>query len=171
MEGFGINTNVLETNIINLSVVIGVLIVVGKDVLSSLLDERKAKILQSLDDVETRYVKAQAELEKANAKLQAAVEKVEEIRKQSAEATSLTSVTAEKYVESEMNRLRATKDSTVNVEKQKTARELRELLIRTAIEKATLTLKTERSGATLQKRFIDSLVRGVFAPKQIKQFS
>ena len=48
MEGFGINTNVLETNILNLSVVIGVLFVVGKDVLTSLLDERRQKIVQSL---------------------------------------------------------------------------------------------------------------------------
>ena len=44
-EGFGINTNLLETNILNLSVVIGVLVYFGGDVLSSLLTNRKELIL------------------------------------------------------------------------------------------------------------------------------
>ena len=47
-QEFGINTNILETNIINLTVVIGVLIYVGGDVLNSLLKTRKENILKSL---------------------------------------------------------------------------------------------------------------------------
>lgn len=34
-EGFGLNTNILETNIINLSVVFGILIFFGKGVCAS----------------------------------------------------------------------------------------------------------------------------------------
>ena len=36
-EGFGINTNLLETNVINLAVVVGVVVYFGGDVLSSIL--------------------------------------------------------------------------------------------------------------------------------------
>lgn len=45
------NTNVLETNIINLSVVVGCLVYFGSDVLNSLLDDRMAIIMRSLDEV------------------------------------------------------------------------------------------------------------------------
>lgn len=38
-EGFGLNTNILETNIINLSVVLGVLIYFGKGVCASCIFE------------------------------------------------------------------------------------------------------------------------------------
>jgi len=45
------NTNVLETNIINLSFVIGVLIYFGGDVINSLLEDRLKIILNSLEEV------------------------------------------------------------------------------------------------------------------------
>ena len=47
------NTNLLETNVINLAFVVFVLVYFGGDVLNSLLDERLAIITKSLDEVET----------------------------------------------------------------------------------------------------------------------
>jgi len=165
MEGFGINTNVLETNVINLSVVIGVLFVVGKDVLTSLLDERKQKIVQSLEDVETRYKQAQQKLEEANLELSTAVEKAKEIRTQSSTTASQSFALADKRAEAEILRLEGTKTSTLSVEKQKLVGEMRELLTKEALEKALVTLKQERSGTLLQKRFIDNLLSDVFSEK------
>jgi F-type H+-transporting ATPase subunit b len=167
MEGFGINTNVLETNILNLSVVIGVLFVVGKDVLTSLLDERRQKIVQSLEDVEARYKEAQDKLEKANIELNDAVEKAKEIRAQSTLTASQTFAVAEKRAETEISRLQGTKTSTISVEKQKLVAEMRNLLTTGALEKAFTTLQQERSGAVIQKRFIDNLLSDVFSEKSI----
>jgi hypothetical protein len=45
---------------------------------------------------------------------------------------------------------------------------MRELLTTGALEKAFTTLKQERSGAVLQKKLIDSLLRDVFDAKQVK---
>jgi len=168
MEGFGINTNILETNIVNLSVVIGVLFVVGKDVLTSLLDERRQKIVQSLEDVEARYNEAQKKLEAANLELNTAVEKAKEIRVQSTATASQSFAVAEKRAEAEILRLEGTKTSTLAVEKQKLVRTMRELLTTGALEKAFTTLKQERSGTLLQKRLIDNLLRDVFDAKQVK---
>jgi F-type H+-transporting ATPase subunit b len=47
------NTNILDTNIINLSFVIGVLFYFGGDVLNSLLEDRLSTILKSLEEVKT----------------------------------------------------------------------------------------------------------------------
>ncbi len=48
-ESFGFNFNILETNLINLSVVIGIVVSFGGNALRSLLDNRKQTILTNLD--------------------------------------------------------------------------------------------------------------------------
>lgn len=171
MEGFGINTNVLETNVLNLAVVIGVLFVVGKDILTSNLDERRNKIVQSLEDVEMRYLNAQKQLEEANSEFRSAVEKSEEIKKQAAQTASQSLGVSMQRAETEIARLRGTKDSTISIEKQKLISEMRGLLTTDALKKACQTFKDDRSGAALQKKFIDNLLSDVFAPKQIKSVS
>ena len=52
--GFGINLNPLETNLINLVIVIGVLGWFLKGFLGGMLERRRQSILQDLDDAETR---------------------------------------------------------------------------------------------------------------------
>nr|ATG26600.1 ATP synthase CF0 subunit I [Cyphia bulbosa var. bulbosa] len=66
---FGFNTDLLATNPINLSVVIGVLIFFGKGVLSDLLDNRKQRILNTIRNSEELSRGAVEQLEKARARL------------------------------------------------------------------------------------------------------
>nr|YP_009403724.1 ATP synthase CF0 subunit I [Isotoma hypocrateriformis]ASA34917.1 ATP synthase CF0 subunit I [Isotoma hypocrateriformis] len=66
---FGLNTDILATNPINLSVVIGVLIFFGKGVLSDLLDNRKQRILNSIQNSEELREGTIEQLEKARARL------------------------------------------------------------------------------------------------------
>nr|YP_010392153.1 ATP synthase CF0 subunit I [Wahlenbergia marginata]UPX07762.1 ATP synthase CF0 subunit I [Wahlenbergia marginata] len=66
---FGLNTDILATNPINLSVVIGVLIFFGKGVLSDLLDNRKQRILNTIKNSEDLRGAAGDRLEKARARL------------------------------------------------------------------------------------------------------
>nr|YP_009751101.1 ATP synthase CF0 subunit I [Pyrularia edulis]QIJ98557.1 ATP synthase CF0 subunit I [Pyrularia edulis]QKV09653.1 ATP synthase CF0 subunit I [Pyrularia edulis] len=67
--GFGFNTDILATNPINLSVVLGVLIFFGKGVLSDLLDNRKQRILNTIRNSEELRGEAVEQLEKARAQL------------------------------------------------------------------------------------------------------
>nr|YP_009441022.1 ATP systhase CFO B subunit [Adenophora divaricata]ARO34999.1 ATP systhase CFO B subunit [Adenophora divaricata] len=66
---FGFNTDILATNPINLSVVIGLLIFFGKGVLSDLLDNRKQRILNTIQNSENLRGAAVNQLEKARARL------------------------------------------------------------------------------------------------------
>nr|YP_009366743.1 ATP synthase CF0 B subunit [Althaea officinalis]YP_010030592.1 ATP synthase CF0 B subunit [Alcea rosea]ARJ62790.1 ATP synthase CF0 B subunit [Althaea officinalis]QOV01473.1 ATP synthase CF0 B subunit [Alcea rosea]UVF34088.1 CF0 subunit I [Alcea rosea] len=66
---FGVNTDILATNPINLSVVLGVLIFFGKGVLSDLLDNRKERILNTIRNSEELREGAIERLEKARARL------------------------------------------------------------------------------------------------------
>lgn len=162
MTGFGINTNLLETNILNLTVVIGVLVVVGKDVLTSSLDERKTKIVESLNDVERRFQEAQAKLESAKANLATSQEKAVEIQTQSKVTAEEARKQSAARAEAEMARLQGTKNSTLAVDAQKRIQTMRTLLMTGALEKAFKKVKQERSGLSTQKRLIDNLLREVF---------
>ena len=71
-HGFGINTNILETNVINLAVVIAVVISFVGDALRELLDNRKQKIFDNIaladaraQEMEQRILDAKTQLENA----------------------------------------------------------------------------------------------------------
>ena len=81
-EGFGINTNIFETNIINLSAVVAVVIsFVGKN-LTALLEDRKKTILGNLQEASQRAAEAQEKLNQAKAQLESAKKKAQQIREE-----------------------------------------------------------------------------------------
>lgn len=79
-EGFGFNGNILETNILNLSVVVGIVVSLGGDALRELLDNRKAAILSTLSSSEERAKQAAETLAIAKNELAFAEKKALEIR-------------------------------------------------------------------------------------------
>jgi F-type H+-transporting ATPase subunit b len=80
--GFGFNTNIFETNIINLAAVVGVVVsFVGKN-LTSLLEDRKTTILQNLQEANQRAIEAQEKLNVARTQLEIAKKKAQEIREE-----------------------------------------------------------------------------------------
>nr|YP_010759893.1 ATP synthase CF0 subunit I [Cuscuta chinensis]AZL92765.1 AtpF [Cuscuta chinensis]WCF05447.1 CF0 subunit I [Cuscuta chinensis]WEY29838.1 ATP synthase CF0 subunit I [Cuscuta chinensis] len=66
---FGLNTNNLVISLINISVVLGVLIVFGRGVLRDFLENRKNKIVNTIQISEELYSGAVEKLEKARARL------------------------------------------------------------------------------------------------------
>nr|WRW10925.1 CF0 subunit I [Gleadovia mupinensis] len=74
------NTDILATNPINLSVVIGVLIFFVKGVLSDLLDNRKQSILNTIRNSKELCVGAIEQMEKAKARLRKAEMKADQFR-------------------------------------------------------------------------------------------
>jgi len=158
LEGFGINTNLLETNVLNLTIVIGVLWVVGKDVLSSLLTERKKKIVQTLQDVENRFQDAQLKLEKAKKNLSEAQAKAKVLQNQSRTTAEETRKNALLRGTLEVTRLEETKKSTLDLEKQKLRNEMRSLLTDGALQKAVEKMKQKKSSSLIQKQFVDLLI-------------
>jgi len=68
-EGIGWNPNILETGLINILALIGILIYAGKDFLGSILEERKATIVKEVKDAENRFQEAQKRLSEAEKQL------------------------------------------------------------------------------------------------------
>ena len=79
-EGISLNTDILETGVINIAALVGILIYTGKDFLGSLLEERKTIIVKSVQDAEDRLTEAQTRLIEAEKQLNQAYVVINEIK-------------------------------------------------------------------------------------------
>jgi F-type H+-transporting ATPase subunit b len=80
--GFGINTNIFETNIINLAAVIGIVVSFVGSNLTALLEDRRKTILNNINEANQRAIDAQEKLNAARAQLELAKKKAKEIREE-----------------------------------------------------------------------------------------
>nr|QWW92932.1 ATP synthase CF0 subunit I [Delavayella serrata] len=153
-NNFGLNTNLLETNLINLSVVIGLLVYFGKGSLSNLLKNRKLTILNTIRDAEERYKEATDKLNQAKTRLQQAKVKADNIR-----VNGLSQMDREKKdlidaADEDSKRLEDSKNATIRFEKQRAIEQVRQQVSRLALERALETLKNSLNNE-LHLRMID----------------
>ena len=79
-EGIGLNTDILETGLLNIVALVGILVFTGKDFLGSLLKERKTTIVKSVQDAEDRLNEAEKRLNEAKKQLNQANLVISEIK-------------------------------------------------------------------------------------------
>lgn len=91
--GFGLNFDIIEANVINLAIVIGILVYFGRGFLSSTLGDRSAAIEKALNEAEVKRAETakllaaeQAKLKSAQAEAAAIVAKAEGDAKRASEA-------------------------------------------------------------------------------------
>lgn len=79
-KGIGFNSDILETGLINIIALVGILVYTGKDFLGSLLEERRTTIVKSVQDAENRLNEAQKRLDEAQKQLNQAHVVINEIK-------------------------------------------------------------------------------------------
>ena len=79
-EGIGLNLDILETGLINILALVGILIYAGKDFLGSILEERKTTIVKGVQDAEDRLNEAKKRLSEAEKQLNQANLVISEIK-------------------------------------------------------------------------------------------
>nr|AVY52542.1 AtpF [Chimaphila japonica] len=139
---FELNTDILATNPINLSVVLGGLIFFGKGVLSDLLDNRKQKILNTIRNSEELRGGVIEQLEKARARLrkveieadQYRVNGYLEIERIILDLMTSTSKTLEQ--------LENNKNDTIHFEQQRAINQVRQRVFQQALQRALGTLNS-----------------------------
>ena len=165
-EGFGFNTNILETNVLNLAVVLVVLIVLGSDVVSSILDSRRERIVQSVQAAEQRFQEAQAKLAEAKAALDEAQQKAQTIRSTGEQTVQQATVVLTQQADEEMKRLEEGKTATLSLAEQKATKQVQQRLATLALEKASLKLQTQLQDAAKQKQLVDVQI-GAFTKSRL----
>ncbi|MEX1316405.1 MAG: F0F1 ATP synthase subunit B [Synechococcaceae cyanobacterium] len=156
--GFGLNLNPLDTNLINLVIVIGVLVWFLRGFLGGILERRRQSILAELADAEQRLQAATSALAQAQQDLAAAHQKAEKIRLDGqARAESVRSESQQRTIE-EMARMKEDASADLRAEASRVTALLRREAARQAIEKALASLPGKLDGAA-QARLIDQSIQ------------
>ena len=156
-EGFGFNTNLLETNILNLAVVLPLVFSLGKDTLTSILDTRREKILSSLRSADDRFKQAQLELDAAKSELALAAEKVKEIQSEGQKTMEALRREETKRYEELHQRFEDLKEETIRFEEEKVVNAFRQQLVSAAFEKAVEGIRA-RMNDKLHRQYIDAKI-------------
>jgi F-type H+-transporting ATPase subunit b len=134
--GFGLNFDILETNLINLSIVIALLVYFGRGFLSNLLGTRKASIEQALAEIEQRKKTAAAALADQQQKLAQAQAQAKKIRESASSAAEKTRAEILARAEQDVARMRETAAQDLNADQERVINELRQRIAALAIQRA-----------------------------------
>ena len=159
-EGFGLNLNIFETNIINLAVVVFGLYKFLPGFLGKILERRRTSILSDLKEAEERLAQAKDSFSKAKDELASAKEKADKIRndcKARAEAIRLES---EKRTVEEMARIKQGAASDLNAEAARVTSQLRKEAAELAIEKA-LAILPKKLDSNTQDKFLKQSIKNI----------
>ena len=159
-EGFGLNLNIFETNIINLAVVVFGLYKFLPGFLGKILEKRRTTILSDLKEAEERLAQAQDSLSQAKDDLSSAKQKAEKIRndcKVRAEAIRLES---EKRTVEEMARIKQGAASDLNAEAARVTSQLRKEAAELAIQKA-LAILPKKLDSNTQDNFLKQSIKNI----------
>lgn len=141
-EGFGFNGNILETNIINLSVVIGVVVSFGGDALRSLLETRKETILKNFEEAKQRSDEARERLKVAAEEVGNAKVKAQEIGNQTVSLLEKERQMYSQQLEAETKRLETLKQETLSFQEQRAKFQISNQIIALAVEQVEQKIKT-----------------------------
>jgi len=120
---FGINTNIFETNLINLAAVIGIVVSFTGSNLNALLEDRRKTILSNLEEANQRAIEAQEKLQNAKVQLELSKKKAQEIREEGVSRASNEIQTVVSQHQLRLANLEDFKNETVQFYQQKAFKE------------------------------------------------
>ena len=135
-EGFGLNLNLFETNVLNWAVVVFGLYKFLPGFLGKMLQKRREGILLELKEAEDRFQSANKALEKAKVDLSLAEKKASQIKSDSLQRVEAIKIESEKKAIEEMSRIKQSAISDESSEASRAISQLRNEAVELAISKA-----------------------------------
>ncbi|WP_035986280.1 F0F1 ATP synthase subunit B [Leptolyngbya sp. KIOST-1] len=156
-SGFGVDFNILETNLINLVIIIGVLYYFGGKFLGNTLSTRRSAIKTAIVEAEQRKQEAAAALAEQQQKLAQAQEEAKRILAEAQTTAERTrgEILAQSQVDVE--RMRATAAQDLSSQETRVMRELQQRIAALAIERSEAALPGQLND-DLQRRLVDSSI-------------
>ncbi len=156
-KGFGLNFDILETNLINLVIIIGVLFYFGRGFLGGKLKDRRETIEKAITEAESRQKQASSALAEQQQKLQMAKKKAEQIKAeaQTNAETARQAVLAQSV--KDIERLKASAAQDLSSQQEKVMQELRKRVSALAIEKARESLPNALNDG-VQSKLVDQSI-------------
>jgi F-type H+-transporting ATPase subunit b len=123
--GVGLNLDLIETNLFNLTLVLGFVVVFGRKVLTNILSERRATIETAIQDTEARQKQAASALEVAKKNLAQAQAEAETIRQTAITSAANAKAEIAAKAVADIERMKELAAADTNTEQDKAIAELR----------------------------------------------
>ncbi|MEM9769110.1 MAG: F0F1 ATP synthase subunit B [Cyanobacteria bacterium P01_D01_bin.71] len=155
--GFGLEFNLLESNLINLVIIWGVLFYFGSKFLGGNLSARRTNIKEAIQDAERRQREAQQSLEEQKKNLTQAQAKAKEIVELAKQNATKVSEDILAQAQADIERMRAAADQDVSFQQEKVMRELRQRISELALARAETELPS-RLNPEIQTALVDKSI-------------
>lgn len=160
--GFGLNPDLIETNLFNLVLVLAFVVIFGRKLLGEVLTERRISIETAIQDTEARQKQAISGLEVARQNLAQAQAEAEKIRATAIVSAASVKAEIEAKAVADIARMQELAAASTSTEQDKAIGEIRVRVVKLAMERAEAQLKnllTESAQTELVDRSI-ALVGG-----------
>lgn len=135
-HGFGFNTNLLETNVLNLRVVVRIVVKVVGDALRELLDQRRQTILSTLQEADKKKYILQQQLDIAKEAVKIARITAEDIRSQSIQTIDQENYAIEEKLKKDLELLQQSSNQAIKLERQRAMQSITQQVISLALKTA-----------------------------------
>jgi len=139
-NSFGLNTNIFETNILNLTVVIGIVVTFVGDACRIVLDKRRRTILSAMQDAENTEKEIQRRLNDAKDAVATARGRAQEIRIQALKTIERERLAGTQQLEKDLQRIRQAGQQSIQLEYQRATRARKQTIAKMALTAAESTL-------------------------------
>ena len=162
-QGFGLKTDLFETNILNLRVVLGIVVTFVGDALSTLLDQRQQIILLTLQEVDQKAKEVQQRLEDAKEAVRTARSRAQEIRNQAIQTVEQENVRIQQMLKDDLYRIQEIGKQRIKLERQRiiqsVAQQVAEMTLKTAEGRLLMTFNSQSRSRSKQKELNELHVR------------
>ncbi|MDJ0701834.1 MAG: F0F1 ATP synthase subunit B [Leptolyngbyaceae cyanobacterium MO_188.B28] len=155
--GFGLNFNLLETNLINLTILIGLLVYLGRNVLGNVMAERRLTIETAILEVEKRQKDAAAALAEQQQLLTEAQSSAAKIKAEAEARSQVVRADILAQAEREIQRMKLDAAKDLSSQREKVIKELRQQVAALAMQKVESQLR-DQIDDSLQQRLIDQSI-------------
>jgi F-type H+-transporting ATPase subunit b len=152
--GFGLNFNILETNLVNLALALGILVYFGRGLITKILSDRRSAIETAISAAQQRQKEAAAALEKQKQQLAQAQAEAEKIRASAADAAKAAAAEILAKATQDVQRMQEAAAQDVSSEQERVMAELRQRVVAMSLNQAQQQLPN-RLNDSAQQQLID----------------
>lgn len=132
-SGFGISSDIFQTNLINIVIILAILVYVGRGFLGKILSQRLESIETAIRDAEDRKVKAQAQLADKQKKLAEVQAECDRLRLQAEADAKTASETILATIAADIERLKTSATQELATEQERVITQLRQQVVQKSL--------------------------------------
>nr|YP_009532750.1 ATP synthase CF0 subunit I [Pedobesia claviformis]AYC65292.1 ATP synthase CF0 subunit I [Pedobesia claviformis] len=155
----GFNTNLLDTNIINLAIFIIILVIVVGDALKSILQTRQTTILSNIREAEQRAKEAKEELSLAQKKFFNARQKASKIRENNVESVKDVFEQYELQTVKDIDKLHVLKHEAILAQQRKSKKEVIQKVIKSVFKIVYAKLEAQKNNPEFQRKVTNHYIK------------